>query len=123
MAQQKIRSFTDLDAWKQAHQLVLQVYEHTKNFPKEEQFGLTNQIRRAAVSVPSNIAEGFARGTKADKTQFYRVALGSLAELQSQLLIARDVQYLGNKEFMVTAGFSMAVRKLLNGLIKSASNK
>jgi len=91
---QKIQSFTDLVTWQEGHKLVLDIYKSTKSFPKEEMFGLTNQIRRAVVSITSNIAEGFNRKSIKDKTHFYVMAHGSVAEVQNQLLIARDVQYL-----------------------------
>jgi four helix bundle protein len=81
----KIRSFTDLDAWKKGHELVLMVYKITKSFPNEEVFGLTIQMRRSAVSSTSNIAEGFSRHTHKEKIQFYSIALGSVTELQNQL--------------------------------------
>lgn len=120
MNQGKIKSFTDLNAWKEAHSLVLEVYEITKEFPKEEQFGLTNQIRRAIVSVTSNIAEGFSRNSYKEKSQFYSMSLGSLTEVQNQLLIARDLKYLSKEKFSNLAEKSVTVSKLLNGLIKKS---
>lgn len=90
----KIAAFTDLDAWKEGHQLVILIYMLTKQFPRDEQFGLTSQIRRAVVSITSNIAEGFSRNSYREKLQFYSMALGSLTEVQNQLLIAKDVGYL-----------------------------
>lgn len=117
---EKIRSFTDLNVWKQAHQLALMVYKMTKNFPKEEIFGLVTQIRRAVVSVVSNIAEGFSRRTLADKKQFYFIALGSLTEVQSQLLLARDLGHLSKGDFAPLAEQTVVVSKLLNGIIKSS---
>lgn len=90
----KIKSFTDLNTWKEAHKLVLLIYKITKQFPHEEQFGLTNQIRRAVVSITSNIAEGFSRSSYKEKSQFYSISLGSLTEVQNQLLIARDLKYI-----------------------------
>lgn len=116
----KIKSFTDLNAWKEAHKLVLLIYKITKNFPKEEQFGLINQIRRAVVSVTSNIAEGFSRSSYKEKSQFYSMALGSLTEVQNQLLIARDLEYMSKAEFAELAGITITVNKLLNGLIKKS---
>jgi len=89
----KIKSFTDLKAWQEAHKLVLMIYKISKSFPKEEIFGLTSQIRRAAISITSNIAEGFSRKSYLEKIQFYFTSLGSLSEVQSQLLIAKDVNY------------------------------
>ncbi len=119
----KIRSFTDLNVWKEAHKLVIMIYKTTKQFPKDELFGLTNQIRRAVVSVTSNIAEGFSRNTFRDKTQFYSIALGSLTEVQNQLLIARDVGYIDNKIFQEIGGQTVIVSKLCNGLLKSNRSK
>lgn len=116
----KIRSFTDLNAWKEAHKLVLMIYKATKNFPKEELFGLMNQMRRAAVSITSNIAEGFSRQSYKEKVQFYCVAQGSNTELQNQLLVARDVGYLAKEEFHEIAQQSVISHKLLNGLIKKS---
>jgi len=81
----KIKTFKDLETWKQAHKLVLVIYKLTKTFPKEEKYSLTDQIRRAVVSISSNIAEGFARDSKKDKIRFYSIALGSLIEVQNQL--------------------------------------
>ena len=116
----KIESFTDLNAWKEGHKLVLEIYRVTKNFPREEMFGLTNQMRRCAVSITSNVAEGFSRNTSKDKAQFYSISLGSVTELQNQLLVARDVGYLEKEEFSKIASQTVIVHKLINGLIKSA---
>lgn len=118
-SREKIKSFTDLVAWKEGHRLVLLIYKITKSFPKEEMFGLTNQIRRAAVSVTSNIAEGFSRNSSKEKTQFYFTALGSLTELQNQLLLSKDVDYLSKEKFDDIAKQTVIVSKLINGLIKS----
>lgn len=119
----KIKSFTDLNAWKEGHKLVITIYKITESFPQKEVFALTNQMRRCAVSITSNIAEGFSRNTHNDKYQFYAVAQGSLTELQNQLLIARDIKYLNEKEFQEIAEQTIVVNKLLNGLkrIKYAS--
>jgi four helix bundle protein len=119
----KIRSFTGLYAWKEAHAYVLMMYAATKNFPKEELFGLTDQLRRAGVSISSNIAEGFSRASAKEKRQFYRTALASLTETQNQLLIARDVEYLPKETFNQVALQSVKVSKLINGLLKSAHSK
>lgn len=118
-----IKSFTDLNVWKEAHLLVLSMYETTKSFPKEEIYGLTNQIRRCAVSITSNIAEGFSRQSYKEKLQFYFTAKGSLTELQNQLLIARDVKYIASAEFNQLADQSIVVSKILTGLIKSTRSK
>lgn len=95
----KIYAFTDLIVWQESHKLVLMIYTITRKFPKEEIFGLTSQMRRSAVSITSNIAEGFARRSNKEKLQFYAIARGSLVELESQLLVARDVNYLPVGDF------------------------
>ncbi len=120
---QKIKSFTDLNSWKEGHRLVVMIYKITKGFPKEELFGLTNQIRRAAISITSNIAEGFSRSTFKDKSHFYSIALGSLTETQNQLIIARDVGYLDTKKFHEIGLQTVVVSKLCNGLLKSNRTK
>lgn len=112
----KIKSFTDLNAYKEAHKLVLLIYKITKEFPKEERFCLIDQIRRAAVSVVSNIAEGFSRNTIKDKCQFYSLALSSLSEVQSQFLTARDLGYLNQQTFNQITQQLIIVRKLTSGL-------
>jgi len=116
MESEKIYSFTDLKAWKQGHELVLFVYEKTKHFPQSEIFGITNQMRRAAVSITSNIAEGFSRGSNKEKAQFYSIALGSLTELQSQAYIARDVGFISKEDFFKMENLMIVVSKLINGL-------
>ena len=120
---EKITSFTHLNVWKLGHELVLEVYTHTKNFPAEEKFGLTDQIRRCAVSITSNIAEGFTRQSRKEKLQFYYISLGSLSELQNQLLIARDLGYMTKLKFQETAVKTVVIRKMLIGFIKSAKSK
>lgn len=116
----KIKSFTDLYAWQEGHSLVLDIYKITKNFPKEELFGLTNQLRRAAVSFTSNLAEGFSRHSYKEKTQFYSIALGSLTEIQNQLLVARDLGYITKEEFDNLANKTVTISKITNGLIKKS---
>lgn len=118
----KIKRFTDLNAWRETHKLVLEVYRITKQFPKEEQFGLITQLRRAAVSITSNIAEGFSRNSYREKSQFYAIALGSLTEVQNQLLIARDIGYLSEENFLMSAELSVTANKIVNGLIKKTKS-
>lgn len=120
---QKITSFTQLIAWKKGHKLVLKIYSLTDNFPEKERFGLTSQLRRAAVSITSNIAEGFYRSSKLEKRQFYLISLGSVGEIQNQLMIARDIGYIDNENFSKAAVESVVVHKLINGLIKSVSSR
>ncbi len=114
---EKIASFTDLDVWKESHKLVLLIYRVTRDFPKEELFGLVSQMRRAVVSITSNIAEGFSRKGYKEKLQFYYTALSSLTELQNQLLIAKDVGYLKEGVFNRIAKQIITSHKLLNGFI------
>lgn len=120
--QGRIRSFTDLTAWKEAHQLVLSIYKITGSFPKEELFGLVSQMRRCAISIVSNIAEGFSRRYRKEKLQFYAIALGSLTELQAQLLVARDVGYMSKDVLSELADQVILVQKLLRGLVRGAKN-
>ncbi len=94
-----VRSFTDLRTWQEGHKLTLEVYRFTKNWPKEEQYGLTSQIRRAAVSIPSNIAEGMGRRSSKDLTRFLITARGSLQEVLYQLILARDLEYLSVESY------------------------
>lgn len=101
---EKIKSFTDLDSWRVGHEFVLAVYKTTQAFPAVERFALANQLQRAAVGITSNIAEGFSRASKKEKIQFYSIALGSLTEVQNQLLIARDLGYTQHDDFQNLAG-------------------
>lgn len=120
----KIQGFTDLEAWRAAHVLYVSVYKTTKKFPKDELFGLTSQIRRAALSVSSNIAEGFGRSPRsADRVHFYTMARGSLTEVQNQLFAARDVELLKKDGFLTLYNQSITAHKLLNGLISATKGK
>jgi len=114
-----IKKFTELIAWQKSHRLVLDVYKATEVFPRSEVFGLQSQIRRAVVSVTSNIAEGFERGSNKELIQFLIMARASLSETQNQLLIAKDLGYLNKKDFDELADKTVEVHKIINGLIKS----
>jgi four helix bundle protein len=118
-----IKSFTDLEAWRTGHKFVVRIYVVTKKFPKDEIYGITSQLRRAVVSVTSNIAEGFSRKSKREKTQFYCMSLGSLTETQNLLAVCLDVGYLLRKDFNELGEETVQVSKLINGLIKSAQVK
>jgi len=115
----KITNFKQLNSWQQSHFLVLTIYKISSTFPKQEQFGLTNQIRRAAVSITSNIAEGFGRIGKKEKQHFFQIALGSLNEVESQLEIAKDLRYINSKTYQQTLVHVQTSSKLLSGLIRS----
>ncbi|MEK7123354.1 MAG: four helix bundle protein [Patescibacteria group bacterium] len=113
----KIKDFKDLNAWQESHKLVVMIYKITKQFPKEEMFGLTSQMRRAAISITSNIAEGFGRQGYKEKIQFYYLAQGSLVELKNQIIAAKDVGYLNNENFEELIQQSDLAHKILQGLI------
>ncbi len=119
----KISSFKDLIAWQQAYKLALMVYEITKSFPDDEKFGLANQLRRASVSVASNIAEGFSRQTKKDKIHFYHMGMGSLSEVECQLLIAQGIGYIHETDLLKVNELLVSVGRLMTGLIRSADAK
>jgi four helix bundle protein len=94
----KSRSFQDLEVWQVAHGWVLKIYKLTEVFPKQETFGLSSQLRRAAVSIPANIAEGFRRKGAADKARFYNISQGSLEECRYYLILTRDLGYAATDE-------------------------
>lgn len=116
----KIHTFKDLGAWREAHALVLEVYAITRKFPKEELFGIVSQMRRAAVSITSNIAEGFGRISYKEKSQFYSIAQGSLAELESQILVAKDLGYLSISEALKVEAQVAVVSRVLGGLARKS---
>ena len=115
--------YRDLLVWQRAMELVKEIYRVTKSFPKEEVYGLTAQIRRAAIAIPSNIAEGKGRYSTADVNHFLVQARGSLYELETQVLIATDLKYLSEAESKKLLDSSDEVAKLLNGLIRSLREK
>ena len=91
----------DMEVWKLSMELVVKIYQLTENFPKDEMFGLTSQIRRCAVSIPSNIAEGCGRFSNKETLRFISIALGSLAELETQILIATELNFINNTENII----------------------
>ena len=118
----KIEYFYDLDAWKKGHKLVLDIYEVTKLFPREEMYGLVSQMRRCSVSITSNISEGFCRQSYKEKIKFYYMSLGSVNELQNQLIIARDTSCITHEKYEDVYSQSLRVHKIINGLIKRSKN-
>jgi four helix bundle protein len=118
-----IRRFIDLHAWQAAHQLTLSVYKITKNFPREELFGLVSQSRRAAVSIGANIAEGFGRSTRKDKQHFYATSHTSLDELENHMLIARDLGFISKETHQRFYEDSERVGRLITGLQRSAVDR
>ena len=111
----EIKNHKDLEVWKKSMDLVSNIYKITESFPNKELYGLTNQIRRAAVSIPSNIAEGAARNSKKEFIQFLYISLGSLSELETQIIIASRLEYLNNLDTL--SDDLKFVQKLINGLI------
>lgn len=103
--------------WQKSHELTLKIYQITNRFPKEEMFGLTSQIRRAAASVPSNIVEGKARGSSKEYKRFLLIARGSLEETKYQLLLAKDLKYIDEVSYKEILQLADETGKMLNGLI------
>ena len=101
--EERSRSFRDVRVWQEAHAWVLEVYRATEKFPATERYGLTAQLRRAAVSVPSNVVEGFRRRTKAEKIRFYNIAHASLDEATYQLLLAQDLGFASTESLQTKA--------------------
>lgn len=112
-------SYRDLVAWRKAMILVVQIYRATRTFPKDEVYGLTSQLRRAAVSVPSNIAEGQARYSRREFHHFLSNARGSLAEVETQIMLAADLTYLSSKDADTLLFKTAELGRILNGLIAS----
>lgn len=118
-----MKTHKDLDVWKNSMDLVTLIYQQTKSFPKDETYGLTNQLRRCAVSIPSNIAEGAARNHKKEYIQFLYIALGSASEVETQLLIAKNLNYCDEEQTSILLNSNDRIRKMLVGLIKSVQNR
>ena len=118
-----MQDFRNLKVWQKAHQLVLEVYRATRSYPKEELFSLTSQTRRSAMSVPTNIAEGCGRGSDADFTRFLWIANGSAKELDYQLILARDLGFLGEANCADMDAALGEVKRMLAGLIESVRTR
>jgi len=118
-ADTKPKAFRKLLVWQRAHKLVLLIYKLTEPFPKQEMFGLTSQIRRAAVSVPANISEGYAAGSKGQFGRFLKIAQGSLAEVEYYLVLSCDLQYINDIQYREVETLRGEVGFLLHQLIKS----
>lgn len=110
-------SYQNLKVWQKSTDLVIEIYQITKNFPKEEIYGITSQIRRCAVSIPSNIAEGSQRSTQKDFKHFLFITKGSAAELETQLLIANKLEYIDKDIFDKLKLDLIEIRKMLSGLM------
>ena len=113
----------DLRVWQQSIEMVTSIYLVTKIFPKDELFGLVTQMRRAAVSVPSNIAEGYARGTDGEKLHFLRISSGSMSEIETQLILSLNLGYISEESYGELSEMITAVWKQLNALISSLKKR
>lgn len=118
-----MKDFRTLHVWKKAHELTLQVYKTTNNFPKEELFGLTSQMRRSSSSIPTNIAEGCGRGSDADFQRFLQIAFGSLSELDYQVILASDLGLVGPDRQAELATILLEVRRMLATLIRKVKSR
>ncbi len=112
-----IYSYKNLIVWQKSFQLVILIYQVTKNFPKDELYGIVSQMRRCVVSVPSNIAEGYGRRRKLGYLQFLHIAYGSACELETQLLLSKELGYLSEESFNKASSLLTEVLKMLNSMI------
>ena len=113
-----VKNYRDLIVWQKAMKLVTEIYKHTKSFPEDERYGLTSQLRRSSVSLPSNMAEGYGRNSTQDYIRFLRIANGSLFELQTQLEIARNLSFITGEVFAELYESSREIERMLSSLIK-----
>ncbi len=123
MENKSLKSFKDLNVWQKASELAVLVYKITEKFPHSEMYGIIIQMRRAVISISSNLAEGFKRSHRKEKLQFYNVAYGSAAELESQIEISNKLQFLSEKDYQKLIEAITEVSKMINGLIKSLNSK
>ena len=118
-----MRTHKDLEVWKVSIDFVTAIYRATQSFPKEEIYGLTSQIRRCVVSIPSNIAEGAVKNSDKDFARFLSIALGSSSELDTQLIIAKKLEFIDETTFKELTIQNDSIGKMLNGLIRYLRNK
>ena len=112
-----MQDFKNIEVWKKAHKLVIDIYQNTVSFPSSELYGITSQIRRASVSTPTNIAEGSAKGSNADFCRYLQIAFGSASEVEYLLLLSFELKYI-NEEYTVLLNQIIEVKKMLSGFIK-----
>ncbi len=118
-----MKSFKDLNVWQKSVDLAVFVYKITEKFPNSEIYGITNQMRRAVISISSNLAEGFKRVHKKEKLQFYNIAYGSVAELESQAEVSKKLNFLSEKDYQILMLNITEISKMVNGLVKSLNSK
>jgi four helix bundle protein len=116
-----MKNFRDLQVWQKAHKFTLEVYEHSAPFPDSERFGLTSQLRRAAASIPANVAEGCGRGSDADLRRFLQIAMGSASETEYHLLLAHDLGFLAEATFNRLTNNIQEVKRMLSAFIAKLS--
>ena len=114
-----MQDFRKLQVWRRSHGLTLRLYELTSQFPREEVYGLTNQIRRACALIPTNIAEGCGRGSSADFARFLQIAMGSASETEYLILLTRDLKYINANQYVELADAIVSVKKMLTSLLRS----
>jgi four helix bundle protein len=118
-----LKNYQELKVWQKAYALCLVIYQMTTKYPSEEKYGLSSQLKRAAVSVPSNIAEGYGRKSIREYIQFLYVAYGSICEIETQLLLTKDLKYIGEKFYSEIRLQLSEVERMLKALIKSLEKK
>lgn len=118
-----IRTYRDLKIWHKAMEMVTEIYRASATFPREEIFGLTAQVRRSAISIPSNIAEGFGRRTQNDYLRFLQIAMGSLFEVQTQLEIAANLEYLSGEQHCRIHDLSRELERMMSSLMHKIGNQ
>jgi four helix bundle protein len=114
-----MRNYRELEVWQESHKLTLELYKLSRQFPKEEMYGLTSQLRRAAVSIGANLAEGCGRRTSPELARFVRIAMGSASELDYHLLLVRDFEFITSEQYGWLSKDLVRVRKMLTGLLSS----
>ncbi len=118
-----LKTYKDLKVWQKSYQLCLKIYTITRDFPKQETYGLTSQIRRAAISIPSNIAEGYGRKTTPDYIRYLYIAYGSNCELETQILLSGDLEYINSEKLKEIQEAMGEVERMLKALIKSLEKR
>lgn len=113
-----MQSFKNIQVWQKSHDITLEIYQLTKEFPNEEKFGLTSQMRRSAASIPTNIAEGSGRGSDADFARFLQYSMGSASELEYQLILAKDLGYLPLEKYIQINPQITEIKRMLTGFLK-----
>ena len=113
-----MRDFKKLNIWEKSHELTLRIYDLTSEFPREEIYGLTSQIRRACASIPTNIAEGCGRGSSAEFMRFLQIAMGSASETEYLILLAHELKYLNANQYTELTNTIISVKKMLTALLK-----